>query len=448
MSNLKDIIQNIKIQQTAQNENFVVYIKDTGKIEKITNRRPIDILEHLEVVVVPTSTIQPILDGTKSVSEFTVVYDYAVKQIVVKQNNYEDHYSSANNFVHTFTKTNTNRDTHAVFDVVYEGASVSIFIKQDSYYKGDLVWYNGAVYKFLVDKKEEEEFNINSVSVFVENVKISDAPTIDHNIDLEIETEIFKNVHVDVWYDKLSHVKGQHVWFKNNVYILLTDQEKNTKFNKKNCKLVEENVILYSDENDSLTFSEPKNTGDKYLKYNKMFMKDVHQIMHEKTLGNVFFYSGQRFLIESTTDEIVVIDTFNSDIYSYEKMSVYPVTELNNGDIVLNGTNLFLYHVDKEFDLILRKNNPDKRWEIHLNPHTKKFLTTAGYTSYDQIFLSITEKYDPNILYKTINLSVENLIQKDLLEVYFTDSFEFEEDLDFSVYTTKYFENYGYEVIN
>ena len=179
-----------------------------------------------------------------------------------------------------------------------------------------------------------------------------------------------------------------------------------------------------------------------------MFMKDVHQIMHEKTLGNVFFYSGQRFLIESTTDEIVVIDTFNSDIYSYEKMSVYPVTELNNGDIVLNGTKLFLYHVDKEFDLILRKNNPDKRWEIHLNPHTKKFLTTAGYTSYDQIFLSITEKYDPNILYKTINLSVENLIQKDLLEVYFTDSFEFEEDLDFSVYTTKYFENYGYEVIN
>ena len=448
MSNLKDIIQNIKIQQTAQNENFVVYIKDTGKIEKITNRRPIDILEHLEVVVVPTSTIQPILDGTKSVSEFTVVYDYAVKQIVVKQNNYEDHYSSANNFVHTFTKTNTNRDTHAVFDAVYEGASVSIFIKQDSYYKGDLVWYNGAVYKFLVDKKEGEEFNINSVSVFVENVKISDAPTIDHNIDLEIETEIFKNVHVDVWYDKLSHVKGQHVWFKNNVYILLTDQEKNTKFNKKNCKLVEENVILYTDENDSLTFSEPENTGDKYLKYNKMFMKDVHQIMHEKTLGNVFFYSGQRFLIESTTDEIVVIDTFNSDIYSYEKMSVYPVTELNNGDIVLNGTKLFLYHIDKEFDLILRKNNPDKRWEIHLNPHTKKFLTTAGYTSYDQIFLSITEKYDPNILYKTINLSVENLIQKDWSVVYFTDSFEFEEDLDFSVYTTKYFENYGYEVIN
>ena len=75
MSNLKDIIQNIKIQQTAQNENFVVYIKDTGKIEKITNRRPIDILEHIEVVVVPTSTIQPIFDGTKSVSEITVVYD-------------------------------------------------------------------------------------------------------------------------------------------------------------------------------------------------------------------------------------------------------------------------------------------------------------------------------------------------------------------------------------
>lgn len=446
MSDLKELIKNIKIQQRAQNENFVIYIKETGKIEKIANRRPIDIPEHLDVAVVPVATVQPILDGVKSVSEYSVVYDFSVKQIVVKQNNYEDHYSSANNFVHQFTKTNTNRDTHAVFDAVYEGANVNIFIKQDQYYKDDLVWYNGAVYKFLVDKEQGEEFKFTDVEVFVENVKISDAPTIDHDIDLEIESPIYKGVHVDVWYDELEHKQGQHVWYKNAVYVMTIDQKKNTKFKKENCKLLEDNVILYDDENTALKFAEPKLIGDKYLKFNKLFMKDVHKILHEKSLGNVFFYSGKRFLIEASNDEIAVIDVLNSDLYSYEKMSVYPVGELKNGDIVLNGTRLFCYHVDKQFDLIIRKNNPESKWEIHLNPHTKKFLTTAGFTSEDTIFVSVTEKYDPNILYKTINIPVESLVQKGSLYIDFEDRNE--KDLDCSIYTTKYFENYGYEEIN
>lgn len=446
MSDLKELIKNIKIQQRAQNENFVIYIKETGKIEKIANRRPIDIPEHLEVAVVPVSTVQPILDGVKSVSEYSVVYDFSVKQIVVKQNNYEDHYSSANNFVHQFTKTNTNRDTHASFDAVYEGANVNIFIKQDSYYKDDLVWYNGAVYKFLVDKEQGEEFKFTDVDVFVENVKISDAPTIDHDIDLEVESAIYEGVHVDVWYDELEHKQGQHVWYKNAVYVMKTDQEKNTKFKKENCKLLEDNVILYDDENTALKFAEPKLIGDKYLKFNKLFMKNVHKILHEKSLGNVFFYSGKRFLIEASNDEIAVIDVLNSDLYSYEKMSVYPVGELKNGDIVLNGTRLFCYHVDKQFDLIIRKNNVERKWEVHLNPHTKKFLTTAGFTSEDTIFVSVTEKYDPNILYKTINIPVESLVQKGSLYIDFEDRNE--KDLDCSIYTTKYFENYGYEEIN
>ena len=151
-------------------------------------------------------------------------------------------------------------------------------------------------------------------------------------------------------------------------------------------------------------------------------------------------------MIEASNDEIAVIDVLNSDLYSYEKMSVYPVGELKNGDIVLNGTRLFCYHVDKQFDLIIRKNNVERKWEVHLNPHTKKFLTTAGFTSEDTIFVSVTEKYDPNILYKTINIPVESLVQKGSLYIDFEDTSE--RNLDCSIYTTKYFENYGYEEIN
>ena len=42
MSNLRELLDSIKVQQAQQNESYVSYEKSTGKIYKITNRRPID----------------------------------------------------------------------------------------------------------------------------------------------------------------------------------------------------------------------------------------------------------------------------------------------------------------------------------------------------------------------------------------------------------------------
>lgn len=446
MSNLKDLINSIKIQQAQQNESYVSYDKADGKIYKITSKRPLE--TSYEVIAVPSDVVAPILEGTKSAADYTVIYDFAAKQVVVKQVNYEDHYNAANLFMHEFTRVSTSRDGHSNFDKIYEGISVDIWIKQDSYKAGQLVFYNNNVYKLSCDNKADEEFDIENSLLFVEDVKLTNASTIDHTVALEVNTPIYDGIHVDVWYEELEHVAGQHIFYKDTVYKLKADQKKNTKFKKSNCEVVVENVILYNDENKLLKFDEVNGIGDKFLDHNKLYMRDLHEIYHEREFGETFFYSGNN-LIEVKDGEISVINLATSDIYSVDKnfLRIDALEGLRNGSKILIGKDLYLFHVDREFDLVIKQNNKLKQWEFSLNPITKKFLKTAGFSTDDVVYFSVTEKYDPNILYKSLSIPVQDLISNENVNI------KFEEDTDFtnietSLYTTKYFENYGHEVIN
>lgn len=446
MSNLKDLINSIKIQQAEQNESYVSYDKADGKIYKITSKRPLE--SPYDVIAVPSEIVAPILEGTRSASDYTVLYDFSAKQIVVKELNYEDHYNSAHLFMHEFTRTSASRDGHANFEKIYEGISVDIWIKQDSYKEGQLVFYNNNIYKLLANNNADEEFDVNNASLFVEDVKLTNASTIDHVIALEVNVPIYDGIHVDVWYEELEHVSGQHVFYNNNVYKIKTDQKKNTKFKKSNCELVVENVILYNDENKILSFDEVTTIGDKFLDHNKLYMRDMHEILHEREIGETFFYSGNN-LIEVKDGEISVINLATSDIYSVDKnfLRIDSLEELRNGSKILIGKELYLYYIDREFDLVIKQNNKLKQWEFSLNPITKKFLKTAGFSTEDVVYFSITEKYDPNILYKSLSVPVQELINNEYVNIKFDEDINFS-DVETSLYTTKYFENYGHEVIN
>lgn len=446
MSNLKDLINNIKVQQSVQNESYVSYDKKDGKIYKITSKRPLD--TEYQVIAVPTEIITPVLEGSKSVNDFTVVYDFSSKQVVVKQVNYEDHYSSANLFMHEFSKIKLTRDGHSNFDKIYDGINVDVWIKQDSYNEGQLVFYKGNVYKLLEENKSDEDFNFHKATLFIKDIKLSNVSTVDHTVDLIVKTPIFEGIHVDVWYSELEHVSGQHVFYKGTVYKIKNDQTKNTAFKKENTEIVVENVILNNDENKLLEFAEVTQIGDKFLDYNKLYMLDKHQITHDREFGEIFFYSNNN-LIEVNQDEVSVINLATSDIYSVETefLNIEDVSVLPNGSKVLIGKELYSYSLDREFDLIIRQNNKLKRWEFSINPYTKKFLKTAGYSTDDVVYFSVTEKYDPNILYKSLTVSVQDLITKHEYYINFDDNWD-PKNVESSVYTTKYFENYGYEVID
>lgn len=445
MSNLKELLNSIKIQQATQNESFVSYEKESGKIYKISNRRPLD--TDYEVAPVSTDIVRPILEGTKSVNDFVVVYDFVSKQVVVKEVNYEDHYNSASSFIHEFSRTSPSNEGHSSVEKIYDGVSVNIFLKQDSYKKNELVLYENDVYRLLKDNIENEEFDPDSALKFVENVKLSNLSTKDHSISLEVTVPIFEGIHVDVWYDELEHVAGQHVYFNKNVYKLKEDQEKNTKFKESNCELIEENVILYNDSNKELKFEDPVNVGDKFLDNNNLYMIDVNELVHQREFGDIFFYSGSN-LIEYTNDLLSVINLKTKEVYSLDQnyLTVYDSKDLQNGQKLLIGKELYSFHINKEYDLLIRQNNKLKRWELLLNPNTKKFIKLAGYSTNDTVYFSVTEKYDPNILLKSIVVSVDKLINDD--EVYLKFDDWDPANIDFSIYTTKYFENYGHEVIH
>jgi len=83
----------------------------------------------------------------------------------------------------------------------------------------------------------------------------------------------YEGIHVDIWYDKLAHREGQHVWREDTVYKVKKDQKKNTKFKKSNVEVIVENVLLYKDKNmtdTNLKYASEVKPGDLFLYDNQI----------------------------------------------------------------------------------------------------------------------------------------------------------------------------------
>lgn len=447
MSNLKELIDSIKVQQASADFSFISYNKDSGAIIKIESRRPLE--SNHSILSVETDKVLPILEGKKSINDYIVIYDLSTKQIIFKEKYYEDNYNSASLFMHQFPKTKTNSNSHYVFDEIYEGVDINIWLKADSYPKGSFVFYNNNVYKLLQDNAQDEEFNFKNAVIFVENVKLTTTNTFDHSIVLERNLPIYEGIHIDVWYKELSHKAGQHIWHKGTVYRLKKDQKANTNFKKSNTEVIVKDVILFEDENNMLKFDDPKTKGDKFLSFNHLYIKDDYGINHNKTHGEVYFYSNNNVIVHNDDDVIQIVNTSTKEIFSLDedKLNINKIDTVKNGEKILVGKKLYITHVDKEIDLLIVQNNSQKHWEVSINPTTKAFLRTSGYSTDDTAYFSITAKYDPNILYESLTIPIQDLISHEEVIIGFNDKLDYE-SLEPSLYTTKYFENYAHEVIN
>lgn len=309
MFNLINLINEINAQISTVSESFVFYDKETGKIQKISNKK---IESDLEVFKIETDLVKNIILGRKRTEDFVVVYDLSEKRLTVKE------------------------------------------ITQES--------------------------ALNSV-----RYKLYEIPKITTSKYQELKSsfsEIYKGVHVDVWYNNLKYLKGQHVWHDNSVYILKNNQSANLKFNFENTETILEDVKLFDDENKFLDFDRNLKNGDKLLNYNKLYL--------------------------------------------YQK----------NNDA----------NIKDDFDVLIRQDHFKKCWEIVLGFETKNELLKSNYKSNDNIFFSITEKNDPNVLYRTIQVSLSELIYNTKI-IDFQHSWEFN-NKDVSIYTPKFFKTYMHEVTN
>ena len=98
----------------------------------------------------------------------------------------------------------------------------------------------------------------------------------------------------------------------------------------------------------------------------------------------------------------------------------------------------FIYEVptnETDAQVVIEQDNIKKCWRLKVSDEVK--LDTS-ISPYNQVY-SITKKYDPNVLYKSLVFDKENP----------TIDFDYEFDnVDISVYTTRRFSSYQHEVIN
>tara|TARA_B110000503_G_scaffold83166_1_gene126871 strand:- start:1125 stop:1760 length:636 start_codon:yes stop_codon:yes gene_type:complete len=102
--------------------------------------------------------------------------------------------------------------------------------------------------------------------------------------------------------------------------------------------------------------------------------------------------------------------------------------------------------VSLESDIVIRQDINNGEWNIRINPHTKKFLRMSGYNLKETLYFSVTSKYDPNILYRSLEFTIGNLISNNVSVIPFIYDTESNAN-GVSIYTAKYFDSYTHEVI-
>ena len=456
MSDLIELFKSLKSNIEVSPMSYVYFESDSGKINKVTNRRTNE--SEQGVLEVTYDEVKDILEGSRSTSDYVVSYDLSLKQLALKEVTYETFLNQVESLLHRLPVTRDFYDPdnpvkERVYEEIYDDVDVVMYVPGEEYKTNSLVWYDNNVYKFKKDFVGKE-FDKKAAKVFIKDVKITEEKSVLNLVEVETHKKEYEGVFVDVWYEELEHLAGQHVWYKNTVYKILKDQKKNTKFNKKNTEVVVKNVKLYNDSNDKLDF-ESINQGDLYLDNNQIYSYNHKRVDHNvdsSDKGVVFYINDKEFLIyNSSNQNFLRVSTIEKNgilEFAYETTDVKatnltPMSALKKGDKVLLGKKVVQLS-DIDADVIVIQNKVTKCWSVRLSNSTRRFLETSNYNAQDKMFFSITAKYDPNILYRNIEFTLQDIL-KHAKEYSFEH--EIEDTDEVSVYTTKFFNLYAHEVL-
>ena len=444
MSNLHDLMKQLQseVKESIQ-MTFVYFDKETGRINKIGGVKE-EAGDDEEIMEVLYDSCKDILEGKKRTSDFLVIYDAALKQKVLREKNYQDSYKEASQMCYKFPIIKKNRSGHINCNQIYDGVYVYLWLKSESYKRNDLVWYKGNVYRLLKDNKKGAGFPRKGLYPYIEDIKITNMPTIDLSLkELKITHE-YEGVHVDIWYNELEHLGGQHVWIGNCIYKIKENQEPDTDFNPDNAEMIISNVKLFNDANKSLQFEEHIGDGDLYLDHNKVYSAAIIDAVYSKSSSDVLFYSKEnKFLSWNEQDNsFFIVDPFDTQNYSIvenTEVEILSQTSLKTGDKVLIGKKLYQVELDKEYDIIVKQDKQQKHWSFEVNPTIRDFLVRNNN---DVMYVSVTRKHDPNILHRSLRIPISDLGIVEIIP------FDHDSEMDnVSLYTAKYFDSYAHEVI-
>lgn len=99
----------------------------------------------------------------------------------------------------------------------------------------------------------------------------------------------------------------------------------------------------------------------------------------------------------------------------------------------------------KSKDIIICQDLINKVWTIELGQDLKTHLSTAQ-NLIETLYFSVTQKFNPNVLYRSLEVNLLDLINESNIQIPFKYQVE-GESANISIYTAKNYSNYIHEII-
>lgn len=267
---LLDLLNNIEIDTRC----YVYFDSDTGKIHKIGPKQPDS---NLSCITVSPKEVEDAMEGRTALEKYEVIFDPILKEFKVTTNLEldNDHVYNTLHEVPREVKSNEYVKNHTSDIVItQDNISKSWKIKISNELKDALSEENARIkttLDFSVTSKHDPNilykyfsFNINELFLSKTATKVYDRS----NYELD---PAYEGIFVDIWYNELPHLSGQHVFYDNAVYRIKEDQSADTDFNNENVDILVENVKLLADSNSNIKIDKP-NAGDIVLKFNHLYI--------------------------------------------------------------------------------------------------------------------------------------------------------------------------------
>lgn len=139
-------------------------------------------------------------------------------------------------------------------------------------------------------------------------------------------------------------------------------------------------------------------------------------------------FNSRRIEFDTKTKSYALKEFFEENLYDVNEL-IYKV----------------VYNKDAEIQVIQDLKNTC--WKFLISPELRAKILEDKVSLKIGLSFSVTEKENPNILYRTLQFPFNDLIKNGYLIKDFKEDYEFD-GTPVSIYTIKRFESYSYEVIN
>lgn len=146
--------------------------------------------------------------------------------------------------------------------------------------------------------------------------------------------------------------------------------------------------------------------------------------------------------VDLIVDNVKLFDDENKELY-FDK-------NITDNSRFMSNNKLFMYKrsiVDDSVDMIVIQNVKKNKWQIFLSDKVYKSLKEYHKSEHNySMHFGVTSYNDPNILYRTLTITVKDLILSKMIEIPFKYDWENEVE-DVSIFVEKYFDSYFYGVV-